>query len=139
MSTGISRERHDQPGVRGLRQARATPDHRGNKKLFLSAVSSEFNSYRNLLAGDFKRPSLGFAYATGQFLRSLRQVWPGGIRHLWSNPRYPAALDVVLGAQDYRVCINSMVAGQHTFSREADFISALAHNHAAIFALRSVK
>ena len=29
----------------------------GNKKLFLSAVSSEFNSCRTLLAGDLKRPS----------------------------------------------------------------------------------
>ena len=33
----------------------------GNKKLFLSAVSSEFISYRNLLAGDLKRPSLDVA------------------------------------------------------------------------------
>ena len=40
---------------------------------------------------------------------------------------------------DYRAIINSMVAGQHTFSREPDSISALAHNHAAIFALRSFK
>ena len=40
---------------------------------------------------------------------------------------------------DYRAIINSMVAGQHTFTREADFISSLAHNHAAIFALRSIK
>jgi hypothetical protein len=33
----------------------------GNKKLFLSAVSSEFISYRNLLAGDLKRPNLDVA------------------------------------------------------------------------------
>ncbi|MCJ7601598.1 MAG: hypothetical protein MUO63_08865, partial [Desulfobulbaceae bacterium] len=32
-----------------------------NKKLFLSAVSSEFISYRNLLAGDLKRPNLDIA------------------------------------------------------------------------------
>src|SRR6185503_12811430 len=29
-----------------------------NKKLFLSAVSSEFESYRRLLADDLKRPTL---------------------------------------------------------------------------------
>ena len=34
---------------------------RGNKKLFLSAVSSEFVSYRNLLATDLKRPDLDVA------------------------------------------------------------------------------
>ena len=34
---------------------------RGNKKLFLSAVSSEFVSYRNLLAADLKRPDLDVA------------------------------------------------------------------------------
>ena len=34
---------------------------RGNKKLFLSAVSSEFVSYRNLLAEDLKRPNLDVA------------------------------------------------------------------------------
>ena len=33
----------------------------GNKKLFLSAVSSEFVSYRNLLAADLKRPNLDVA------------------------------------------------------------------------------
>ena len=33
----------------------------GNKKLFLSAVSSEFISYRNLLAADLKRPNLDVA------------------------------------------------------------------------------
>ena len=33
----------------------------GNKKLFLSAVSSEFVSYRNLLAADLKRPDLDVA------------------------------------------------------------------------------
>ena len=33
----------------------------GNKKLFLSAVSSEFNSYRTLLAGDLMRPNLDVA------------------------------------------------------------------------------
>ena len=33
----------------------------GNKKLFLSAVSSEFASYRNLLADDLKRPNLDVA------------------------------------------------------------------------------
>ena len=33
----------------------------GNKKLFLSAVSGEFISYRNLLAGDLKRPNLDVA------------------------------------------------------------------------------
>jgi tetratricopeptide (TPR) repeat protein len=33
----------------------------GNKKLFLSAVSGEFISYRNLLAGDLKRPNLDLA------------------------------------------------------------------------------
>jgi hypothetical protein len=33
----------------------------GNKKLFLSAVSSEFESYRQLLAGDLKRPTLDVA------------------------------------------------------------------------------
>lgn len=33
----------------------------GNKKLFLSAVSSEFVAYRNLLADDLKRPSLDVA------------------------------------------------------------------------------
>jgi hypothetical protein len=32
-----------------------------NKKLFLSAVSSEFSSYRNLLAGDLNRPNLDVA------------------------------------------------------------------------------
>ncbi len=32
-----------------------------NKKLFLSAVSSEFESYRKLLAGDLKRPTLDVA------------------------------------------------------------------------------
>ena len=32
-----------------------------NKKLFLSAVSSEFESYRQLLAGDLKRPTLDVA------------------------------------------------------------------------------
>jgi hypothetical protein len=32
-----------------------------NKKLFLSAVSSEFESYRQLLAGDLKRPALDVA------------------------------------------------------------------------------
>jgi hypothetical protein len=32
-----------------------------NKKLFLSAVSSEFESYRRLLAGDLKRPTLEVA------------------------------------------------------------------------------
>lgn len=32
-----------------------------NKKLFLSAVSSEFESYRALLAGDLKRPTLDVA------------------------------------------------------------------------------
>lgn len=32
-----------------------------NKKLFLSAVSGEFESYRKLLAGDFKRPTLDIA------------------------------------------------------------------------------
>jgi len=32
-----------------------------NKKLFLSAVSSEFVSYRNLLADDLKRPNLDVA------------------------------------------------------------------------------
>ena len=34
---------------------------RGNKKLFLSAVSSELVSYRNLLAEDLKRPNLDVA------------------------------------------------------------------------------
>ena len=34
---------------------------RGNKKLFLSAVSSELVSYRNLLAADLKRPNLDVA------------------------------------------------------------------------------
>ncbi len=34
---------------------------RGNKKLFLSAVSSEFVSYRNLLAADLKRLDLDVA------------------------------------------------------------------------------
>jgi hypothetical protein len=34
---------------------------RGNKKLFLSAVSSELVSYRNLLAADLKRPDLDVA------------------------------------------------------------------------------
>ena len=34
---------------------------RGNKKLFLSAVSSEFASHRNLLAADLKRPDLDVA------------------------------------------------------------------------------
>ena len=34
---------------------------RGNKKLFLSAVSSELASYRNLLAADLKRPNLDVA------------------------------------------------------------------------------
>ncbi|MGH8487720.1 MAG: NACHT domain-containing protein [Gammaproteobacteria bacterium] len=34
---------------------------RGNKKLFLSAVSSEFVSYRNLLAADLERPNLNVA------------------------------------------------------------------------------
>jgi hypothetical protein len=29
-----------------------------NKKLFLSAVSSEFSAYRELLASDLKRPNL---------------------------------------------------------------------------------
>src|SRR5438094_554018 len=29
-----------------------------NKKLFLSAVSSEFEAYRTLLAGDLRRPTL---------------------------------------------------------------------------------
>ena len=33
----------------------------GNKKLFLSAVSSEFESYRRLLADDLKRPTLDVA------------------------------------------------------------------------------
>ena len=32
-----------------------------NKKLFLSAVSNEFLSYRNLLAADLKRPNLDIA------------------------------------------------------------------------------
>ena len=32
-----------------------------NKKLFLSAVSSEFESYRRLLADDLKRPTLDVA------------------------------------------------------------------------------
>ena len=32
-----------------------------NRKLFLSAVSSEFESYRQLLAGDLKRPTLDVA------------------------------------------------------------------------------
>jgi len=34
---------------------------RGNKKLFLSAVSSEFVSHRDLLAADLKRPDLDVA------------------------------------------------------------------------------
>ena len=34
---------------------------RSNKKLFLSAVSSEFRSCRDLLAGYLKRPSLDVA------------------------------------------------------------------------------
>ena len=34
---------------------------RQNKKLFLSAVSNEFESYRSLLAGDLKRPNLDVA------------------------------------------------------------------------------
>ncbi|MGD1278036.1 MAG: hypothetical protein ABR964_12545 [Tepidisphaeraceae bacterium] len=33
----------------------------GNKKFFLSAVSSEFASYRSLLAGDLRRPNLDVA------------------------------------------------------------------------------
>ena len=33
----------------------------GNKKLFLSVVSSEFVSHRNLLAADLKRPNLDVA------------------------------------------------------------------------------
>ena len=33
----------------------------GSKKLFLSAVSSEFVSYRELLSGDLKRPNLDVA------------------------------------------------------------------------------
>lgn len=33
----------------------------GNKKLFLSAVSSEFSSYRELLTGDLRRPNLDVA------------------------------------------------------------------------------
>jgi len=32
-----------------------------NKKLFLSAVSREFESYRTLLAQDLKRPALDVA------------------------------------------------------------------------------
>jgi hypothetical protein len=61
MSTGLSRERRDQAGVQGIRLASATLGQHGNKKLFLSAVSSEFMSYRNLLAGDLKRPNLDVA------------------------------------------------------------------------------
>jgi hypothetical protein len=47
--------------VHELRQTAATSCPHGNKKLFLSAVSSEFNSYRTLLASDLKRPSLDVA------------------------------------------------------------------------------
>ncbi len=48
-----------------------------NKKLFLSAVSSEFESYRRLLAGDLKRPTLDvavqedFVVTGGSTLRKL--------------------------------------------------------------------
>src|SRR6185436_11228939 len=48
-----------------------------NKKLFLSAVSSEFESYRRLLTGDLKRPTLDvavqedFIVSGGSTLRKL--------------------------------------------------------------------
>ncbi|MEM7454387.1 MAG: hypothetical protein AAF456_08520 [Planctomycetota bacterium] len=37
------------------------PDTNARRKLFLSAVSSEFESYRKLLAGDLVRPDLDVA------------------------------------------------------------------------------
>lgn len=38
-----------------------THNANNNKKLFLSAVSSELSAYRQLLAGDLKRPTLDVA------------------------------------------------------------------------------
>jgi hypothetical protein len=42
-----------------------------NQKLFLSAVSGEFVSYRNLLAADLKRPNLDVAVPTHHIPRGL--------------------------------------------------------------------
>jgi len=61
-----------------------------NKKLFLSAVSSEFESYRRLLADDLKRPTLDvavqedFVVSGGSTLEKRCRPCPPGA---WSDPR----------------------------------------------------
>ena len=47
----------------------------GNKKLFLSAVSSDFVSHRSLLAADLKRPDLDVAVQEISYATDWGHIW----------------------------------------------------------------